>query len=142
MKMLLRIAALVAVPAGGFGAGFFVFGEAPEGKEEPMALVLPENNSEYLEIGPLLITFVTRADSRDVKIGMSLEVEGEALERVSSYKLRFHDHALRYISGLDPEELLRPEFLNDIRYELLSSFQLLSGRDDIRDVLFTSFIVN
>jgi flagellar FliL protein len=137
------IIGLVLALAGGGGAFYAVQSGMVLGPKDEMA------ESEKTEVEVPVIAFVPidpmiipmgKKSNFQLRFQAQLEVVPEQAEQVAHVMPRILDVLNGYLRAVDIEELADPASLLKIRSQMLRRVQLVTGRDQVKDLLITEFV--
>lgn len=150
--------ALVGALLLGGGAFYGVYsGMIPLGGEEPVA----EGESGYPDEGQaekhepaehepvafvpleeMVISLGPTAQSRHLKVRVSIEVDPESTEAVNQMTPRIMDVLNTFLRAVDERDFEVPRAMTRIRAQMLRRVQLVTPHGAVRDVLIQEFVLN
>ena len=145
--------AAAAKPAGGHGEGHGEEAEAEGGGEEHEEPAEEESSGHgkksSSKFGPLVEvgTFVANLTapngaSRYAKVGLHVEAANEdAKVKIEAAIVPIRNEALMYLSGLQADQAIGQEKIRALQEELLKRLTALVGRNTIRRVYFSEFVI-
>lgn len=76
-----------------------------------------------------------------LRMRLALEVPKEARDEVDPNELRLRDAYMGYLRAVDIAELQDPDFLPQLRAQLLRRSKLVLGQDKVAGILITDFLI-
>ncbi len=137
------IIGLVLALAGGGGAFFavqsgMILGPKDEHAEEKHVEV-DEPVIAFVPIDPMIIP-MGKQSRYQLRFNAQLEVDPTASEQVAHVMPRILDVLNGYLRAVDVEELADPASLLKLRAQMLRRVQLVTGREQVKDLLITEFV--
>ena len=144
---------VVAIVLGGGGAAYFFMSEHSGDVENTgQAQEKPEEASKsadtfYYDISkPLIVDFPRSSSVHLIQISLSFLVEGEAtLEALKKHDPMIRNNLLMLISAEDVDSLNSREGKDKLRKDILSEvgsvLEKMTGKNPVKEVFFTAFVM-
>lgn len=136
----LLLAALGA--AGGFWGMSQLGGAAGITSESALAPQSIEAAPAWVEIEPVVITLPRASGRQFLRFAATLEVAPGAETAVSALMPRIVDVMNGYLRAVEPADFENRMILADLRAQLLRRIQVVTGAEQVRDLLVIEFVLN
>ncbi len=103
---------------------------------------IPKASAAFVPIDPLVISISGTNGTRFLRFGAQLEVPPEHEATVAATLPRVVDVLNGYLRAVDIEELADPDVLVRLRGQMLRRVQVVTGQDQVRDLLIMEFVLN
>jgi len=99
---------------------------------------MPKN----LDVVELKEFIVSIRDGKNIlRMSLALEVPNEVRGEVNPNELRLRDAFMGYLRAVEVSELQDPDFLPQLRAQLLRRSRLVLGQDKVAGILITDFLI-
>ena len=96
----------------------------------------------FVALDPLVISLGKFASARHLRFRAHLEVEPDAVSEVEHLMPRIMDVLNTYLRAVSENELEDPTAMIRLRAQMFRRVQAVVGRENVRDLLITEFILN
>lgn len=96
----------------------------------------------FVALEPLVISLGKFASARHLRFRAHLEVEPDAVDEVEHLMPRIMDVLNTYLRAVSESELEDPTAMTRLRAQMFRRVQAVVGRENVRDLLITEFILN
>lgn len=146
--MLLVIIAVVVVAAGGGGAAYWKFGmakAAPAHAAEAETPAAPETEPSLAKFDPFVVNLADGGGQAYLRVSLSLLVASDAdakhLAEKEVTRTRVRSAILETLSTQTAAQLMTPDGKSELKRVITERITSLNEPIDVRDVLFTDFVV-
>lgn len=108
-----------------------------EAPEEKVTQVIPP--ASFVEIKPMVLS-VGQGSKRQLRFHGQLEVADGTIEQVSNVMPRIQDVLNGYLRAVELADLENPAALIRLRAQMLRRIQIVTGKDQVKDLLITEFV--
>ncbi len=95
----------------------------------------------FVALDPLVVTLGPKAQSRYLKISISIETTAAQSSEVAKFTPRFRDALNSYLRAVEESDLAEPASMTRLRAQLLRRIELVAPPDSVRDILITDFVL-
>ncbi len=99
-------------------------------------------SAAFVPLDPLVISIAGTGETRFLRFGAQLEVPPEHEAEVTAILPRVVDVLNGYLRAVDLEELSDPDVLVRLRGQMLRRVQVVTGPNQVRDLLIMEFVLN
>lgn len=107
--------------------------------ETPSAHDFIPKNLGIVEMNEFVVSI--RDDKHILRMRVALEVPKDVLLEVDPNELRLRDAFMGYLRAVEISELQNPDFLPQLRAQLLRRSKLVLGQDKVAGILITDFLI-
>lgn len=132
----------------GAGAGYFatssgvIFGGESAPKTETAKTLDTASNIAFVPLDPLTISLPLQGGDRYLRFRAELEVNAAYVSDVELLRPRVIDILNGYLRAVELQDLQNPAALARLRAQMLRRVQLVTGPDQVNDLLIMEFVVN
>lgn len=143
IQLLVGIAGMVLLGAGGFYAVYSGLILAPSGSHEDAE---PKDESiedvAFVPVDSLVVSLGPDAGGKFLHFSSQIEVDKAAAEAVTALLPRVVDVLNEYLRAVATSELEDPASLIRLRAQMLRRVRMVAGKDHVRDLLISEFVIN
>lgn len=112
-----------------------------ENDEIPKATTEHEHETGFVVVDPLSISLGQRS-GLNLRIRLQLEIKERHRAEVEKVMPRIIDVLNSYLRAIDPDELEEKAVLERLRSQMLRRVQVVTGSEQVRDLLVMEFLVS
>ncbi|MEL6998512.1 MAG: flagellar basal body-associated FliL family protein [Pseudomonadota bacterium] len=109
---------------------------------KPVEFDPSEYSASFVEMREIIISLSPDANSKHLRVTMTLEVSPDAEEPVSALEPRIRDVLNTFLRAVDEREFEVPRAMTRLRGQMLRRVQLVTPPGAVRDLLIQDFILN
>lgn len=95
----------------------------------------------FVPFEPLTITLTHGGAPRQLRLGLSVETNKDAVEKVEMMMPRMLDALNTLLRSMDERELTEPAGFDRLRAQMLRRLRIAAGPSAVKDLLVTEFVV-
>lgn len=107
-----------------------------------IAPVAPAGEVAFVELPQLVVSMGTASSMHHLRFRASLEVSPTTTASVQALQPRVIDVLNNYLRALAPADIESPGALIKIRSQMLRRIQMVTGENQVRDLLIMEFVLN
>ncbi|MCU0901777.1 MAG: flagellar basal body-associated FliL family protein [Cypionkella sp.] len=143
LPLLIGLVGALALGGGGFFAtysGMILGGGAAPPSETAEAGALPDIT--FIPVDPITISLGPNARARHLRFASQLEVASPHAAEVTLLLPRISDVLNSYLRAVEVAQLEDPTTLMRLKAQMLRRIQIVTGKDRVRDLLISEFVLN
>ncbi|MEM9705438.1 MAG: flagellar basal body-associated FliL family protein [Pseudomonadota bacterium] len=113
----------------------------PEKEEAPVIERIADEPPAFVSLEPLVVSLGPQANSKYLKISISVETTEEHAEAITKLSPRFRDVLNTFLRAVDERDLADPTAMTRLRSQILRRVQLVANGETVNDILITDFIL-